>query len=688
LINVKSSQLNSLLHRTPFDDSAITQLLELLKHDPAQIRILRETVATMREHEKPNKPEAHLRLGIGEVLLGRYFSGLEHLRKAGDKGMAFYFRGIALENQQLSEQAAMAFAQAAKLNYDPENSELRRADSLRRAGQTEEAKAILDGLEKLSGSSAEYHFQRGCLHSADGDLMLAKAEFEKALGLGKEHTGALFELAYINDLYGNDDLALEFYQRCTDRPPVPLAAWINLGILYEDEMRFRDAEQCYRHVLAHEPNHPRARLFFKDCLSSKGMYYDEEAERCYTVLKQLHEIPVTDFELSVRSRNCLRKMNIRTLGDLTRTTELALLSSKNFGETSMAEIKDMMQAKGLRLGMSLEGNERAGHDHRVEQPQEVPPELQAILNKPIGDLTLSVRARKCLSKLNIQTVGDLLKYTGDELLEYKDFGVKTLSEVRERLADVGLYLSGESSLHVKSVRRNPEGESIPPPLISHSSLPTQALHNRRLGTVQIIELSRLEYGESIYQFNHTSKAVASLTRNGLCVLTVDPIGPRFTGRGKNVEEALEDWGQQIHVAFQTICKKDAAFRTKNEHKDWQILTKLIDVNNYIQTAPFVTRRLGRVSKVPPAGHEIEWLDGRSEEVNLKIMPPEYATYSAGQWFEAIVDRDPVSGVLRKVRYVQCTPALAPLDAEQLNEFWRKLPTTAGLPKSSRDWTRR
>ena len=120
-------------------------------------------------------------------------------------------------------------------------------------------------------------------------------------------------------------------------------------------MRFRDAENCYRQVLAHDPNHPRARLFVKDCQASKGMYYDEEAERGYTVLKQLHEIPVTDFELSVRSRNCLRKMNIRTLGDLTRTTEAALLSSKNFGETSLAEIKEMMQAKGLRLGMALEG---------------------------------------------------------------------------------------------------------------------------------------------------------------------------------------------------------------------------------------------------------------------------------------------------------------------------------------------
>jgi DNA-directed RNA polymerase subunit alpha len=173
------------------------------------------------------------------------------------------------------------------------------------------------------------------------------------------------------------------------------------------------------------------------------MYYDEEAERGYTVLKQLHEIPVTDFELSVRSRNCLRKMNIRTLGDLTRTTEAALLSSKNFGETSLSEIKDMMHAKGLRLGMALEGSERATHDHRAEAPQEVPPELQAIMTKPIGDLNLSVRARKAMSKLNIQCVGDLLKHTGDELLECKNFGVTSLTEVREKLTIMNLKLKND-----------------------------------------------------------------------------------------------------------------------------------------------------------------------------------------------------------------------------------------------------
>jgi DNA-directed RNA polymerase subunit alpha len=218
---------------------------------------------------------------------------------------------------------------------------------------------------------------------------------------------------------------------------------INLGVLYEDEMRFREAEHCYRQVLAFDPNHPRARLFFRDCRASKDMYYDEDEIHRFSVLRQLLEIPVTDFELSVRSRNCLRKMNIRTLGDLTRTTEAALLASKNFGETSLSEIKEMMSSKNLRLGMALEGGERVANTFQVEPIEELSQEEKALLAKPISDLNLSVRARKCMTKLGIQTVGELIVHTGDELMECKNFGVTSLNEVREKLAELGLKLKNE-----------------------------------------------------------------------------------------------------------------------------------------------------------------------------------------------------------------------------------------------------
>ena len=69
--------------------------------------------------------------------------------------------------------------------------------------------------------------------------------------------------------------------------------------------------------------------------------------------------------------------------------------------------------------------------------------MQAMLAKSIGDLNFSVRARKCLNKLNIQTLGDLLKHTGDELLECKNFGITSLNEVRDKLTAMNLKLKND-----------------------------------------------------------------------------------------------------------------------------------------------------------------------------------------------------------------------------------------------------
>jgi DNA-directed RNA polymerase subunit alpha len=444
MAEIMTTDVRTLLDRKPFDGAAVADLREVLGRDPSRYRTLRDAVAAMRDREKGSmSAEVHLRLGVGEVLLGRYQSGLDQLKKAGDVGLAHFHKGLALQNLQHWNEAASAFAAAAKAGVDAATAELHRAGALRRAGKIEEAQKILSGLKALAGHSAEYHYQMGSLLAHDGELAQASAELEKALSFDRDHTGALFELAYINDLFGNDETAVDYYTRCTQRPPVPLAALINLGVLYEDDMRFREAEQCYRRVLAFDPNHLRARLFFRDCRASKDMYYDEEAERGFTVLKQLLEIPVTDFELSVRSRNCLRKMNIRTLGDLTRTTEAALLASKNFGETSLSEIKEMMTSKNLRLGMALEGGERVANSFQAEPIEEMSQEEKALLAKPISDLNLSVRARKCMTKLGIQTVGELIIHTGDELMECKNFGVTSLNEVREKLTELNLKLKNE-----------------------------------------------------------------------------------------------------------------------------------------------------------------------------------------------------------------------------------------------------
>ncbi len=178
---------------------------------------------------------------------------------------------------------------------------------------------------------------------------------------------------------------------------------MNLGVLYEDHEKYDKAVECYRRVLAADPTDEQARLFLKDAQASQTMYYSPEEEHAFSRFSQVLEIPVTDFELSVRSRNCLKKMNIRTLGDLTRVSEQQLLSSKNFGETSLTEIKEMLTSKGLRLGQSLE--EGAQNDMRFRPQQPLSEQEQAVLNKPVSDLNLSVRARKCMNRLGINTLG-------------------------------------------------------------------------------------------------------------------------------------------------------------------------------------------------------------------------------------------------------------------------------------------
>ena len=105
---------------------------------------------------------------------------------------------------------------------------------------------------------------------------------------------------------------MDLYQRSTNRVPANVGSLINLGVLYEDGNDFDRAGQCYRRVLEVYPQHLRARLYLKDAMASSEQIYDEDAQRRQDRLSQVLSIPVTDFELSVRSRNCLQRIGIMT----------------------------------------------------------------------------------------------------------------------------------------------------------------------------------------------------------------------------------------------------------------------------------------------------------------------------------------------------------------------------------------
>lgn len=96
----------------------------------------------------------------------------------------------------------------------------------------------------------------------------------------------------------------------------------------------------------------------------------EELEVDDQRLRTLLDTPVEELDLSVRSSNCLRNENIRTIGDLTLKSEEEIAKTRNFGRKSLQEIKERLSERGLELGMTdhsdflqrLDNSDYAGRD--------------------------------------------------------------------------------------------------------------------------------------------------------------------------------------------------------------------------------------------------------------------------------------------------------------------------------------
>jgi len=390
----------------------------------------------LRDKLSDTSPRGLLGAGIGLCILGQNAEAAEKLAKAQDCAEKCLCLAQTLQRTGRAADAIAALDKALEFDVDALTVAMQKVAVYRAAGDYAAATAELNGCANFANVSAEYHFQLARLIEAQGQYTAAADNYKIALELSPNHQGAMFHLAYRCDLCGDEKAALDYYRQITTQSPLHVSALMNMAVLYEDAGQFSKAAQCIDLVLQSHPNHRRAILFMKDIESSKTMYYDEEKEKRRTRKHQILETPISDFELSVRSRNCLKKMNIRTLGDLLNITEAELLSYKNFGETSLKEIKAVLDIKSLRLGMALEDKQFAMEPETEDSTSED----DALLNKPVEDLQLSVRARKCLQTLTLRCIGDLTRRTDAELLGCKNFGVTSLNEIKKALAGLGLSL--------------------------------------------------------------------------------------------------------------------------------------------------------------------------------------------------------------------------------------------------------
>ncbi|MGA1203160.1 MAG: DNA-directed RNA polymerase subunit alpha C-terminal domain-containing protein [Planctomycetota bacterium] len=294
------------------------------------------------------------------------------------------------------------------------------------------ARTLFDQLG-IPGDHPRVRYLKGLVAQENGDYADALDHYTAAAEAVPGETRYQFRLGYLHSLHGDEEKAIEAYEMCQRTAPIYTHAMLNLGLLYEDAERYEEAIMCYRMVLQSNPDHERAALYLVDAEQSLSMYYDRDMEKENVRRQQLLQIPITDFELSVRSRNCLAKMNIHTLGDLIQKSEAELLSYKNFGETSLAEIKRILAQKNFRLG---EGK-RDDHSHAILPDGE----HAKILGEPVSVLELSSRSQRCMDRLGIETLSDLVKRSELELISQKNFGVTSLNEVKRKLNDRGLSLA-------------------------------------------------------------------------------------------------------------------------------------------------------------------------------------------------------------------------------------------------------
>ncbi|MBI5865874.1 MAG: tetratricopeptide repeat protein, partial [Planctomycetes bacterium] len=385
-----------------------------------------------------------LKLAIGKVIVSSFAEALDAFKKVRDSKYRRYYSALANLALGRYDDAVEDYERAAQQGWDAFDCDMRIAETRIRAGDVATAEKIVRKREREGADRADWYYIRGLIAERMDQRQEALEFHEKALTLDADHEGAMFRAAWLYDLHAEDDHAVDIYEKLSQRPRSAVNALMNLAVLYEDRGRFDVARVCLKRVLLAFPNHTRARLFFKDVESSKTMVIDDNREQRAESRNRILDAPIGEFELSVRARNCLKKMKVQSLGDLIRLSEAELMAYKNFGDTSLNEIRGMLSKKGLRLGMrpeEIDPNAIAAAAPPPVVRYTVPPGAESTLARPVSELELSVRARRCLQRLNIVTVGDLIQHSENDLLATRNFGQTSLIEIKTRLAELGVSLA-------------------------------------------------------------------------------------------------------------------------------------------------------------------------------------------------------------------------------------------------------
>jgi DNA-directed RNA polymerase subunit alpha len=187
----------------------------------------------------------------------------------------------------------------------------------------------------------------------------------------------------------------------------------------------------------------------------KGRGY-VSAERNYDEDLPLGYIPIDSVHSPVRKVNF--SVEAARLGQMTDYDKLTLEVWTNGAISPQDAIGQA--AKLLKDHMAIFINFEETAEAAEAGAEAIEPKLNEVLTRSVEELELSVRSYNCLKNANIQTIGDLVQRTEAEMLRTKNFGRKSLNEIKELLAGLGLSFGMRFDAHGRLV--SPSGVAVQP----------------------------------------------------------------------------------------------------------------------------------------------------------------------------------------------------------------------------------
>jgi DNA-directed RNA polymerase subunit alpha len=171
-------------------------------------------------------------------------------------------------------------------------------------------------------------------------------------------------------------------------------------------------------------------------------------------------IPIDSVHSPVRKVNF--QVEAARLGQMTDYDKLTLEVWTNGAVSPQDSVG--YAAKLLKDHMSIFINFEEVPEQSEEVAERGMDKMNEVLNRSVEELELSVRSYNCLKNANIQTIGELVQKTEAEMLRTKNFGRKSLNEIKEILANMGLSLGMRIDAHGRLVAPPPQAGGFQPDL--------------------------------------------------------------------------------------------------------------------------------------------------------------------------------------------------------------------------------